>query len=434
MSNIVKVCAREILDSRGNPTIEVEIYTKNGSYGFGMVPSGASIGENEAIELRDFDKTRYFGKGVNKAISNINNIISKYIIGLNVLDQVLIDNILIELDGTKNKSKIGANAILGVSIAVARAAANFCKLSLYNYLGGFNAKKLPIPMINIINGGVHSNNKLSFQEFMIMPVKYKKFKESLRISVEIFYILKKILKEEGYSIAVGDEGGFAPNLSSNEEALQLIIFAIKKAGYIPGKDIYLSLDIAASEFYDKKNKIYKIYNCSKIEYFSLDDMIKMYNKLILKYPIFSIEDPLYENDWDGFKKISNFFKNKIQIVGDDLFTTNLYRLNKGIKNKIANSILIKLNQIGTLTETFDVIEKAKEAGYNIIISHRSGETEDTFISDLSVAVNSMQIKTGSLSRTDRISKYNRLLKIEKILGNNAIYDNFEIFEKIRNRN
>jgi len=421
------VWAREILDSRGNPTIEVDVILESGAMGRAAVPSGASTGENEAVELRDDNPKRYLGKGVQKAVDNVNKIIREKIIGMDALDQVAIDKTLIKLDGTKNKSKLGANAILGVSLATAKAAAEACGLPLYKYIGGANAKTLPVPMMNIINGGSHADSSVDLQEFMIMPVGAASFKEALRWGAEIFHNLKSVLKSHGYSTAVGDEGGFAPSLKSNEEALEHIMTAIKKAGYKPGKDVYIAMDPAASEFYEDKKYFFKRSDKSKK---SSAEMVAFYEKLVAKYPIISIEDGMAENDWDGWKLITDKLGKKIQLVGDDVFVTNTEYLAKGIKLGVANSILIKVNQIGTLTETLDAIEMAKRAGYTAIISHRSGETEDTTIADIVVATNAGQIKTGSASRTDRIAKYNQLIRIEEELGSQAIYAGKSAFYSI----
>ena len=432
MSIITDVYAREILDSRGNPTIEVEVYTESGAFGRGMVPSGASTGEYEAVELRDGDKARYGGKGVTKAVDNVNNIIAEAIIGYDVRDQMAIDKAMIALDGTPNKGKLGANAILGVSIAVARAAADYLEVPLYHYLGGFNTKVLPTPMMNIINGGSHADNSIDFQEFMIMPVGAPTFKEALRMGAEVFHALASILKARGLATSVGDEGGFAPNLGSNEEGFEVIIEAIEKAGYVPGKDVVLAMDAASSEFYDKEKGVYVLADSGEVEK-TTDEMIKFYEELVSKYPIISIEDGLDENDWDGFKKLTDVLGDKVQLVGDDLFVTNTQKLSEGIEKGIANSILIKVNQIGTLTETFEAIEMAKEAGYTAVVSHRSGETEDSTISDIAVATNAGQIKTGSLSRTDRIAKYNQLLRIEDQLGEVAEYKGLKSFYNLKNK-
>jgi len=429
MSNIIGVLGREILDSRGNPTVEVEIYLDNGTIGRAAVPSGASTGAFEAVELRDGDKERYLGKGVIKAVENINEIIGPEIVGMNVFEQVVIDKLMIELDGTDNKGKIGANAILGVSLAVAKAAANTLGMPLYQYIGGVNAKTLPVPMMNILNGGKHADNNVDIQEFMVMPVGAGSFKEALRMGTEVFHNLKKVLQSKGLNTSVGDEGGFAPNLTSNEEALQVIMEAIKQAGYEPGKDIMLALDVAATEIYDEKENKYNLAGEGLVK--TAEDMVEFYENLIGKYPIISIEDGLSEDDWEGWRLLTERLGNKIQLVGDDLFVTNTERLKKGIDNGIANSILIKLNQIGTLTETLDAIEMAKRAGFTSVISHRSGETEDTTIADLVVAVNAGQIKTGAPSRTDRVAKYNQLLRIEEILDDVAEYAGRGAFYNLR---
>lgn len=414
---IESVEALEVLDSRGNPTVQVEVITDGGFCGVAKVPSGASTGSFEAVELRDNDEERYMGKGVKKAVENVNRTIAKKITGMNVYDQLKIDQKLIDIDGTDNKEKLGANATLGVSLAVAKAAANSLGMTLYNYIGGVNAKKLPTPMMNILNGGKHSDNNISSQEFMIMPTSGKDFAENLQMGVETYHNLKKVLKSKGYSVAVGDEGGFAPNLQSEEEALDVIVEAIKKAGYIPGKDISIALDVASTEMYDEAKKVGKNgYLFWKTGTFKTsDEMIDYLEELVQKYPIVSIEDGLAEEDWNAWKKLTQKLGNKIQLVGDDLFVTNTDRLRKGIKNKVANSILIKPNQIGTLTETLDAIKMAQKAGYTTVISHRSGETEDTTIADIAVAVNAGQIKTGAPCRTDRVAKYNRLLNIENEL-------------------
>lgn len=425
MSFILDIYAREVLDSRGNPTVEVEITTDSGIVGRAIVPSGASTGVHEAVELRDKDKKRYLGKGVLNAVKNVNEIIAPALEGFEITDQLAIDKALIELDGTKNKSKLGANAILAVSMAAARAASNELNIPLYRYIGGVNAKTLPVPMMNILNGGEHADNNVDIQEFMVMPLGAKTFKEALRMGTEVFHNLKTVLKEKGYSTSVGDEGGFAPNLNSNEQALQTIIEAIERAGYVAGKDIFLALDVASSEMYE--NGIYNFKGESKK--YTSEQLVQYYETLVEKYPIISIEDGLAEDDWEGWKLLTNKLKNKIQLVGDDLFVTNKERLSKGIENNVANSILIKLNQIGTITETLDTIEMAKTHGYTCVISHRSGETEDTTIADLAVAVNAGEIKTGSASRTDRICKYNQLLRIEdqlldtfEFLGLKALYN------------
>lgn len=415
---IKSIEALEVLDSRGNPTVQVEVVTEGGFSGVAMVPSGASTGSFEAVELRDNDKSRYKGKGVTKAVENVNKKISKKLYEMNVYDQRKIDEALILLDDTLNKSNLGANATLGVSIAVAKAAANSLGVELYRYLGGIYGNELPVPMMNILNGGKHSDNNITIQEFMIMPIGSITFAERLKRGAEIYHTLKSVLKEKGYSVAVGDEGGFAPNLKNEEEAIEVILEAIKKAGYIPGEDIVLALDIASTEMFDEAKKINKDgYYFWKTDIFkTTDEMIEFLENLCDKYPIYSIEDGLAEEDWEGWKKLTEKLGNRIQLVGDDLFVTNRKRLEKGIKRNIANSILIKPNQIGTLTETLDTIKLAKENGYKTIISHRSGETEDTTIADIAVAVNSGQIKTGAPCRTDRVSKYNRLLNIENELS------------------
>ncbi len=421
---IESVKALEVLDSRGNPTVQVEVVTEGGFSGVAMVPSGASTGSFEAVELRDGDKDRYLGKGVTKAVENVNKKIAKELEGMNVYEQVNIDKLLIEIDGTENKGKLGANATLGVSLAVAKAAANSLGMSLYNYIGGVNAKELPVPMMNILNGGKHADNTVNIQEFMIMPVGAKTFSECMRMGVEIYHTLKKVLKEKGLASGVGDEGGFAPNLASDEEALKLIVEAIEKAGYKPGTDVMLALDVASTEMYDEAKKIGKegsYYFWKTDELKSLDEMIDYLVGLVDKYPIISIEDGLAEEDWDGWKKLTEKLGDRIQLVGDDLFVTNIKRLQKGIDNKTSNSILIKLNQIGTLTETLDAIELAKKNGYTAVVSHRSGETEDTTLADVAVATNAGQIKTGAPCRTDRVAKYNRLLNIEEELGEVAVF-------------
>ena len=428
MSEIAYVIAREIIDSRGNPTIEVDAVCESGAMGRASVPSGASTGSREAIELRDGDKKRFLGKGVKKAVENVNNIIAEEVIGLEVSDQVYIDNLLIQLDGTENKSKLGANAMLGVSLAVAKAAADEACLSLYQYIGGVNAKELPVPMMNILNGGSHADNNVDFQEFMIMPVGANSLSDAVRMGAEVFHNLKNVLKDRGYNTSVGDEGGFAPNLKSNEEAVQMVMKGIEKAGYKPGDDVLIAMDCAASEFYE--NGKYTLDAESKPEK-STEEMIKLYEELAGKYPIISIEDGLSEGDWDGWKELTKRLGKKVQLVGDDIFVTNTSILKKGISQGIANSILIKLNQIGTLTETLDAVEMAKRAGYTTIISHRSGETEDTTIADVSVACNTGQIKTGSMSRTDRVAKYNQLIRIEEELGKSAIFKGRGVFYNIK---
>lgn len=420
---IESVEALEVLDSRGNPTVQVEVITDGGFCGVAKVPSGASTGSFEAVELRDGDKERYLGKGVLKAVENVNEVISKEIEGMNVYEQAKIDATMIKLDGTENKGKLGANAMLGVSLAVAKAAAASLGMSLYNYIGGVNAKELPVPMMNIMNGGKHADSSLSVQEFMIMPVGAKTFSECMRMGVEVYHNLKKVLKSKGYSTGVGDEGGFAPNLGSEEEAVELIIEAIKQAGYKPGEDVCLALDVAATEMFDEAKKIGKdgYYFWKTDEFKTKDQMIDFIVELAEKYPIISIEDGLAEEDWESWKKLTERIGNKIQLVGDDLFVTNMKRLQKGIDNNTANSILIKLNQIGTLTETLDAIELAKRNGYTAVVSHRSGETEDTTLADVAVATNAGQIKTGAPCRTDRVAKYNRLLNIEAELGDVAVF-------------
>lgn len=421
---IEEIKALEVLDSRGNPTVQVEVITEEGTNGVAMVPSGASTGSFEAVELRDGDKSRYLGKGVLKAVENVNKIIAKELEGMNVFEQAEIDKKLIEIDGTENKGKLGANATLGVSLAVAKAAANSLGMSLYKYIGGVNAKTLPVPMMNILNGGKHADNTVNIQEFMIMPVGAKSFSECLRMSAEIYHTLKKVLKAKGLATGVGDEGGFAPNLSSDEEALKLIVEAISEAGYKPGEDVVLALDVASTEMYDEAKKIGKegcYYFWKTEELKTEDEMIEYLEDLANKYPIISIEDGLAEEDWEGWRKLTEKLGNKLQLVGDDLFVTNIKRLQKGLDNKIANSILIKLNQIGTLTETLDAIELAKKNGYTAVVSHRSGETEDTTLADVAVATNAGQIKTGAPCRTDRVAKYNRLLNIEAELGDLAVY-------------
>ena len=418
---IVEIHAREILDSRGNPTIEVEVRTVSGAFGRAAVPSGASTGEHEALELRDGDKGRYLGKGVLNAVKNVNEVIAPAIIGMNVADQVGIDKAMIALDGTPTKSKLGANAILGVSLAVARAAADYFGMPLYRYIGGANAKTLPVPMMNIINGGSHSDAPIAFQEFMIRPVGATSFHEGLRMGAEVFHALKKVLKDRGLSTAVGDEGGFAPNLEGTEDALNSIIAAIKAAGYEPGKDVMIAMDCASSEFYHDGIYDYTKFEGEKGKKRTADEQIDYLEELINKYPIDSIEDGMSENDWDGWKKLTDRIGNRCQLVGDDLFVTNVDFLAMGIEKGCANSILIKVNQIGSLTETLNAIEMAHRHGYTTVTSHRSGETEDATIADIAVATNSGQIKTGSLSRSDRMAKYNQLLRIEEELGSNAVY-------------
>ncbi|MDE5831142.1 MAG: phosphopyruvate hydratase [Clostridia bacterium] len=421
---ILDVEALEVLDSRGNPTVQVTVETVDGFKGTALVPSGASTGAFEAVELRDGDKSRYLGKGVQKAVENVNTKIFENLVGMNVYDQVGIDKMLIELDGTENKGVLGANATLGVSLAVAKAASQSLGMELYNYIGGTNAKTLPVPMMNILNGGKHADNTVNIQEFMIMPVGAKSFTECMRMSAEIYHTLKKVLKEKGLATGVGDEGGFAPNLSSDEEALALIVEAIEKAGYKPGEEVLLALDVASTEMYEEAKKIGKegsYYFWKTDELKTVEEMIDYEAKLVEKYPIISIEDGLAEEDWDGWKKLTERLGSKIQLVGDDLFVTNVKRLQKGIDLGVTNSILIKLNQIGTLTETLDAIELAKKNGYTAVVSHRSGETEDTTLADVAVATNAGQIKTGAPCRTDRVAKYNRLLNIEHDLDDLAIY-------------
>lgn len=431
MIYIDDVYAREVLDSRGNPTVEVEVSLSDGSMGRAIVPSGASTGVHEAVELRDGNKSRYLGKGVTKAVDNVNDIIAPHIIDFDPFDQCMLDKALIELDGTENKSKLGANAILGVSMATAIAAANSLELPLFKYLGGVNAKTLPTPMMNILNGGSHADNTVDIQEFMIMPAGAMSFKEALRMGAEIFHALKSVLKAKGMNTAVGDEGGFAPDLSTNEEAIQVIIEAINKAGYEPGEDILIALDVAASEFYDDKKNIYDLTGEGVQK--TAEDMVAYYMDLVAKYPIISIEDGLAEDDWAGWEMMTTKLGDKVQLVGDDLFVTNTGRLEDGIKRGVANSILIKVNQIGTLTETFDAIEMAKKAGYTAVVSHRSGETEDTTIADIVVGLNTGQIKTGSLSRTDRIAKYNQLLRIEEMIEYSCEYAGFDAFYNLGKR-
>lgn len=428
MSFISSVYAREILDSRGNPTVEVEVLTENGGFGRAMVPSGASTGAHEAVELRDNDKSRYMGKGVEKAVENVNKLEEK-LTYFDVFDQVSIDEFLIREDGTENKAKLGANAILGISIAVARAAADEIGLPLYQYLGGVNAKVLPVPMMNILNGGEHADNNVDIQEFMIMPTGAKSFSQALRMGSEVYHNLKNVLKDKGLSTGVGDEGGFAPDLKSNSEALDVILEAIERAGYEPGKDIVLAMDVAASEFYNSETKEY--YMQGENRKFSSDELVDFYRELVEKYPIYSIEDGLAEDDWDGWKTLTEKLSGKVQLVGDDLFVTNTKRLKKGIELGISNSILIKLNQIGTVTETLDAIELAKRHNMTAVVSHRSGETEDSTISDLVVATNAGMIKTGAPARSERVAKYNELLRIEDMLGNNAKYAGLEAFYNLK---
>lgn len=430
MSEIIDIYAREILDSRGNPTLECEVFLESGAFGRAAVPSGASTGEREALELRDGDKGRYLGKGVLQAVDNVNNKIADELIGMDASDQVGIDQRMLEIDGTEFKSNLGANAILGVSLAVAKAAAEEAGMPLYKYIGGANARELPLPMMNIINGGAHADNNVDIQEFMIMPAGACCFAEALRMGAEIFHALKGVLKARGYNTAVGDEGGFAPNLKSNEEALEVIMEAIVKAGYKPGEDVLLALDVASSELFDKEKGTYTLENeAQKVK--TREEMVQFYENLVAKYPIISIEDGMAENDWEGWKLLTDRLGKKIQIVGDDLFVTNPSILKEGIQKGIANSILIKLNQIGTLTETLEAIEMAKRAGYTTVISHRSGETEDTTLADLAVAVNAGQIKTGSLCRTDRVAKYNQLLRIEDELDSVALFKGHEVFYNVK---
>lgn len=431
MPYIVDVYAREVMDSRGNPTIEVEVATESGAFGRAMVPSGASTGEREALELRDGDKERFLGKGVLKAVDNVNNIIAEAILGMDVTDQNGIDKTMIDLDGTKDKSKLGANAILGVSMATAIAAANYYDMPLYKYFGGFNGKVLPVPMMNVVNGGSHADSTVDFQEYMILPVGASTFKEAIQMGAETFHALRKVLKGKGYNTNVGDEGGFAPSCKDgNEEPLELIVEAIKAAGFEPGKDICIAMDVAASEFYNTETGQYELVK-SGGGVKTTDEMVEMYSQWIEKYPIVSIEDGLGERDWDGWKKLTDAIGDKIQIVGDDLFVTNPSILKEGIEKGIANSILIKVNQIGTLTETFDAMQMAKEAGYTCVVSHRSGETEDTTIADIAVGLNAGQIKTGSMSRTDRIAKYNQLIRIEDELGPVAQYLGKKAFYNVK---
>ncbi|KAA8675470.1 phosphopyruvate hydratase [Clostridium sp. HV4-5-A1G] len=424
---IVDVTARQILDSRSNPTVEVEVVLEDGTMGKAAVPSGASTGEFEAVELRDGETEKYKGKGVLKAVDNVNNYIAEELIGMNSFDQVLIDKTMIELDGTDNKGKLGANAMLGVSLACARAAAEYLGLSLYQYIGGVNAKVLPVPMMNILNGGKHADNNVDLQEFMIMPAGAPSFSEALRMGSEVYHTLKSILKSKGYDTGVGDEGGFAPNLKSNEEAIQVIVEAIQKAGYRPGKDIYIALDPASSEFYEDGK--YNLKSEGKV--LTPEEMVNFYVEITEKYPVISLEDGMAEEDWEGWAMLTEKLGNKIQLVGDDLFVTNTKRLKKGISKKVANSILIKLNQIGTLTETLNAIEMAERAGYTAVVSHRSGETEDTTIADLVVAVNAGQIKTGAPARSERVAKYNQLLRIEEELGEAAEYRGLDALYSIR---
>ncbi|MGE7132960.1 phosphopyruvate hydratase [Lysinibacillus xylanilyticus] len=430
MPFITQIYAREVLDSRGNPTVEVEVFTESGAFGRSIVPSGASTGEYEAVELRDGDKSRYLGKGVLKAVENVNTIIAQELEGnYSVLDQVVIDKALIELDGTENKGKLGANAILGVSMAVAHAAADYLDVPLYQYLGGFNSKQLPVPMMNIINGGAHADNNVDIQEFMVMPVGAESFRHALRMGAEIFHSLKAVLKAKGYNTAVGDEGGFAPNLGSNEEAITVILEAIEKAGYKPGEEVKLAMDVASSELFNKEDGKYHLDGEGVVK--TSEEMVGWYEELTNKYPIISIEDGLDENDWAGHKLLTDRIGSRVQLVGDDLFVTNTKKLAAGIEQGVGNAILIKVNQIGTLTETFEAIEMAKRDGYTAVISHRSGESEDATIADIAVATNAGQIKTGAPSRTDRVAKYNQLLRIEDQLGSTAEYLGLKSFYNLK---
>jgi enolase len=426
-TTIVEVYGREVLDSRGNPTVEVEVLLESGAMGRAIVPSGASTGAYEAVELRDGDKARYLGKGVLKAVQNVNEVIAPQIVGMDALDQVAIDNALIEMDGTPNKGNLGANAILGVSMAVARAAAEALGVPLYTYLGGFNAKTMPVPMMNILNGGAHADNNVDIQEFMIMPVGAETMQEAIRMGAEIFHSLKAVLKEKGYTTAVGDEGGFAPNLQSNEEALATIMEAIERAGYKPGEQVKLALDVASTEMYKDGKYHFEGEGITRTS----EEMIAFYEELVSKYPIISIEDGLAEDDWEGWKLLTERLGRKVQLVGDDLFVTNTRRLAEGIEKGVGNSILVKVNQIGTLTETFDAIEMAKRAGYTAVISHRSGESEDTTIADIAVATGAGQIKTGAPSRTDRVAKYNQLIRIADELGHTAQYPGLSAFYNLK---
>ncbi|RIJ67973.1 MULTISPECIES: phosphopyruvate hydratase [unclassified Rummeliibacillus] len=429
MPIITDVQAREVLDSRGNPTVEVEVFTESGAFGRAIVPSGASTGEYEAVELRDGDKGRYLGKGVLKAVDNVNNVIAPELIGnYSVLDQVSIDRMMIELDGTENKGKLGANAILGVSLAVAHAGADYLDLPLYQYIGGVNSKQLPVPMMNILNGGEHADNNVDIQEFMVMPVGAESFRHALRMGAEIFHSLKAVLKESGHNTAVGDEGGFAPNLTSNEEALSTIVTAIERAGYKPGEEVMLAMDVASSELYSDEDGKYHLDGEGVAK--TSEEMVAWYEELTVKYPIISIEDGLDENDWAGHKMLTERIGKRVQLVGDDLFVTNTKKLSRGIEEGVGNAILVKVNQIGTLTETLDAIEMAKRAGYTAIISHRSGESEDTTIADIAVATNAGQIKTGAPSRTDRVAKYNQLLRIEDQLSATAQFNGIKSFYNI----
>jgi enolase len=429
MCYIEDILAREVLDSRGNPTVEVEVFLSDGSVGRAIVPSGASTGAYEAVELRDGEKSRFLGKGVLKAVDNVNEVIAPELIGWNVFDQVGLDELMIDLDGTPNKGKLGANAILAVSLAAAHAAAECLGLPLFQYIGGINAKVLPVPMMNILNGGAHADNNVDIQEFMVMPVGADSFSQGLRMGAEVFHNLKAVLKGKGLNTAVGDEGGFAPNLASNEEAIQVIVEAIEQAGYVPGKDVKIALDVAATELYDSEKGFYHLAGEGVKK--TAEEMVEYYEMLAAKYPIVSIEDGLAEDDWEGWKYMTDKLGKKLQLVGDDFFVTNTERLAKGIEAKAANSILIKVNQIGTLTETLDAIEMAKRAGYTAVISHRSGESEDVTIADLAVAVNAGQIKTGAPSRTDRVAKYNQLLRIQEMLDSSSRYAGKEAFYNLR---
>ncbi|GAA0188372.1 phosphopyruvate hydratase [Fulvivirga kasyanovii] len=419
MSLIESIHARQILDSRGNPTVEVDVVTENGILGRAAVPSGASTGKYEAVELRDGNKKVYMGKGVLKAVDNVNSILAEELIGFSVYDQNLLDKIMLEADGTENKAKLGANAILGTSLAIAKAAAQESGQSLFRYIGGVNANTLPVPMMNILNGGSHADNAIDFQEFMVMPVKADTFSESLRMGTEVFHHLKKVLADKGLSTNVGDEGGFAPNITSNEEAIEVVLKAIEKAGYKPGEDIFIAMDAASSEFYDAKNKVYHF--ASTGQKLSSEEMVDYWASWVNKYPIISIEDGMEEDDWSGWKKLTEKIGKKVQLVGDDLFVTNVKKLQEGINQGVANSILVKVNQIGSLTETINTVNLAKQNSYKSVMSHRSGETEDNTIADLAVALNTGQIKTGSASRSDRMAKYNQLLRIEEELGETAVF-------------
>lgn len=430
MSRIIQIHARQILDSRGNPTVEVDVMTETGAFGRAAVPSGASTGKHEAAELRDGKKNFYLGKGVIKAVDNVNTIIAEHLLGHSVFEQNMLDNIMIQVDGTPNKSKLGANAILAVSLAIAKAAADESGMSLYRYVGGVNANLLPLPMMNILNGGSHADNKIDFQEFMVMPVGADTFSRSLQMGTEIFHHLKAVLKKKGYSTNVGDEGGFAPNIASNEEAIETVLKAIEAAGFKPGKDVYIAMDAASTEFYDEKKKMYDFHKSSGKK-LSSEEMVDYWASWCKKYPILSIEDGMAEDDWKGWELLTQKLGDKVQLVGDDVFVTNVDRLQKGIRDGIANSILVKVNQIGTLTETINAVSLAKNSSYTSVMSHRSGETEDVTIADLAVALNCGQIKTGSASRTDRIAKYNQLLRIEEELGSAAqfIGKNFKFIGK-----